>query len=250
MASSLSILRYRQPVAFHIGDVIQRSWGVLSRNLFTFLLLCGLAGLPTLILELTASRPGVTARGHINWSSVGISWLSGLLAMFAEAMVIYAAFQDLRGRKVSALESLSRGLERFLSVFVVSLLVGLAIGVGIMLLIIPGLIFWAMYAVALPVCVVEREGGLSSLSRSQELTSGHRWPIFGVAIAIFVVTLIGSALIRTAFLGASLVALYVMTWVWTTVVSSFSSVYTAILYHDLRAVHEGIGIDEIASVFD
>jgi hypothetical protein len=247
VASSLSILRYRQPVAFHIGDTIQRSWGVLSRNLITFVLLCGLAGLPTLMLELTAPRP---VRGHINWTAVGITWLSGLLAMFAEAMVIYAAFQDLRGRKVSAMESLSRGLERFFSVFLVSLFVGLAIGVGFLLLVIPGLIAWAMLAVALPVCVVEREGGMASLSRSSELTSGHRWPIFGVAMAILIITLIGSALVRSAFGRTNAVALYITSWVWTTLVSSFSSVYTAILYHDLRAVHEGIGIDEIASVFD
>jgi hypothetical protein len=39
-------------------------------------------------------------------------------------------------------------------------------------------------------------------------------------------------------------------WVWEVLSGSYTSVYAAILYHDLRAVREGIGIDEIASVFD
>jgi hypothetical protein len=38
--------------------------------------------------------------------------------------------------------------------------------------------------------------------------------------------------------------------VWEVLSGSYTSVYAAILYHDLRAVREGIGIDEIASVFD
>jgi hypothetical protein len=41
-----------------------------------------------------------------------------------------------------------------------------------------------------------------------------------------------------------------LTWVWQVLGGSYTAVYAAILYHDLRAVREGIGIDEIASVFD
>jgi hypothetical protein len=52
MASSLSILRYRRPVEFRIGDVVQRSWGVLSRNFFTCVLLCGLANSPRVLVQL------------------------------------------------------------------------------------------------------------------------------------------------------------------------------------------------------
>lgn len=247
MATSLSILRYRQPVEFRIGDVVQRSWGVLSRNLTTIVLLCGFATLPRLLLELFGPR---AAPGHVIWTNVLALLLSGVLSAIAQAMVIYAAFQDLRGQKVSAVESVSRGFERFLSIFVVSLFVGLAVGVGFLLLVIPGLILWTMFAVALPVCVVEREGGSASLSRSSELTSGHRWPIFGIALVIALVSVIGTALIGAAFGRTNLVALQITLWIWQTLVTSFSSVYAAILYHDLRAVHEGIGINEIAAVFD
>jgi hypothetical protein len=44
-----------------------------------------------------------------------------------------------------------------------------------------------------------------------------------------------------------LVAFYVVSLL---AIASFSSVFTAILYHDLRAVKDGIGIGQIASVFD
>ena len=42
----------------------------------------------------------------------------------------------------------------------------------------------------------------------------------------------------------------IATWAWNVLVTAYSSVYAANLYHDLRAVKEGIGIEEIASVFD
>ena len=49
--------------------------------------------------------------------------------------------------------------------------------------------------------------------------------------------------------GATLPA-QLLGWIWQVLSGSFTAVYAAILYHDLRAVRDGIGIDEIASVFD
>jgi len=247
MSSPISIIHsYSRPEAFNMGDVLVRSWQVLTRNLLTFLLLCSLAELPSLIISL-AMHPKI---GQLSWTQAFAGILKFILQSLAQAMVVYAAFQDLRGRKVSASESLSHGLSQLLSVIGLSILVGLAVGLGMILLLIPGLIALTAFSVALPACVVERDGPSSSMSRSRLLTSGHRWPIFWVALAMAVISYIVTFLIMTALTSTNYVTTTVVTWVWTTLLLSFQSVYAAILYHDLRAVTEGVGIEEIAAVFD
>jgi len=250
MGSPLSILDYRQPLEFRLGDVVVRSWTIFSRHLLAFLFLVAvleaipLIGLPKLT-PLLAS-PGVLGNALV-------SMVSGIVAVvisaLSQAVVVYATFQDLRGRELNPAESFLRGLARVLPAIATSILEGLAIVIGLVFFVAPGLIAIAAFAVSLPACVVERAGPISSLSRSAELTRGHWWPILGVAVSILAVSAVVSAAIRAALPAAGLPAT-IANWAWNVFVTACSSVYAANLYHDLRAVKEGIGIQEIASVFD
>ncbi len=253
MSGPLSILDYRQPVEFHIGDVFVKSWGVLTRHFVTFVLLVGIAEVPLLVANsgLQSSAPHV---GRLSASAVLLSllalFLQLFLTVFAQSVVVFAAFQDLRGKEVTVGESLRQGLSRFVPVILLSVLMGLVLVLGLMLCLVPGLIALAALYVALPVCVVERLGPIRSMSRSTDLTSGHWWPILGVVVAMSLVTLIVNAAIRSALPLEPAMPSVAAAWIWGVLANSFSSVFTAILYHDLRAVKEGIGIEQIAAVFD
>ena len=83
----------------------------------------------------------------------------------------------------------------------VALAVGVCAGLAAILLVIPGIIVWCIYAVAIPVCVVERRGVSASLKRSSFLTRGNRWRIFG-ALAVVL-----TAIIAIVVVGALLAAL-------------------------------------------
>ena len=222
---------------FRIGNVVTRSWYVLSRHFVTFFLLTGGALLPKLLVE-----TGVLDFGH--WFSL---MCQILLGTFTDAVVIFAVFQELRGRRVSAGESISRSMSRFLPALLVGIFSTVLVLAGLLLLIVPGLIAAAAFAVAIPVCVVEREGTARSLSRSQHLTRGCRLRIMGVFAAYLTIQLAISGIIHVAF-PESLAP--VADWIWTVATTAYSAVYSAILYHDLRSVKEGIGINEIAAVFD
>ena len=253
MSAPLSILDYRQPVEFRIGEVIIRTWNILSRHFLTFVLLVGIAELLPLVLNLYLARyRGIQVGPDLRLMSAGllILLLQVMLTSFAQAIVVFAAFQDLRGRPVSALESFQQGVVRLVPVLVSSTLVGLMVGVGTVLCLVPGLIAMAAMAVVLPACVVERLGPIESMSRSADLTSGHWGPIIGVGVAWLAITFTVSAAIAVAMPKESALPVQLATWAWQVIAGSFTAVYAAILYHDLRAVREGIGIDEIASVFD
>jgi hypothetical protein len=253
MGAPLSILDYRQPVEFRIGDVIVRTWNILSRHFLTFAVLVGIAELLPLLLTVYwgyASPAVDRSRSTIAITTMAIGLLSFILASFAQAIVVFAAFQDMRGRPVSAAESFRQGVSRLFPVIVASILVGLLVGLGTLLCLVPGLIAMAAMAVVLPACVVERLGPIQSMSRSSDLTSGHWWPIIGVGVAWAIIALVVTLSIQAALPGLSSLPQQLATWVWQVISGSFTAVYAAILYHDLRAVREGIGIDEIASVFD
>lgn len=240
VSGPLSILDYKQPVEFRIGDVLVKSWGALTRHFLTFFLLAALSQLPELFIRV----------GPRDFAMLGVSLLLTLiLAAFSQAVVVYAAFQDLMGQKVNAMESIQRGMSRFLPVIALSILIGLLVGFGFLFCIIPGLIAFSALQVALPVCVVERVNPFKSMSRSADLTSGHWWPILGVLAVLMVINIAVSAGLGAAVPRGTLAARLVL-WVWGTLATSYSSVFAGILYHDLRAVKEGIGIEQIASVFD
>jgi hypothetical protein len=257
VGTPLSILDYHQPVEFRIGDVILRSWNILSRHFLTFVLLVGIAELLPLVLTLywgdfnariVGARPeDVFRRMGVG---AGIGLLQFVLSAFAQAIVVYAAFQDLRGRPVSASESFQQGIQRVFPAIIASVLSSMLIGIGLLLCLIPGIIAAAAMAVVLPACVVERMGPIESMSRSSDLTTGHRWPIVLVAIAWGVIAIVIALAIQAALPLESQLPAKLISWVWSVLATSYTSVYAAILYHDLRAVREGIGIHEIASVFD
>ena len=154
-------------------------------------------------------------------------------------------------RPVRPGESITRGMQRFFPVLVNSFLVGLFTGVGFLLLIVPGFMAMAMYAVSVPACVVERLGPTSSMSRSTELTAGYRWPVFGALITALVAEVVVALAIEGATKRPQTVGLYlVLTLVWDAVTTSFSAVLAALIYHDLRVVKEGIDLEQIAALFD
>jgi hypothetical protein len=250
MGSPLSILDYRQPVEFRIGEVIIRAWNVLSRHFLTFILLVGIAELLPLVLNVYLEGEYGNSPLSAGLTVFGIGLLTYVLSTFAHAIVIFAAFQDLRGRPVNAGESLSQGVSRVGPVLVASILTGLLVGIGAVLCLVPGLIAMTAMAVVVPACVVERLGPLESMSRSADLTTGHRWPILAVAVAWAVIVFVVTISVTAAMPLTPALPRQLATWIWQVLSGSFTAVYAAILYHDLRAVREGIGIDEIASVFD
>jgi ABC-type multidrug transport system fused ATPase/permease subunit len=82
------------------------------------------------------------------------------------------------------------------------LLSGIAIGIGMFLLVIPGLILLTIWAVIAPVIVVEHKGVIAAFGRSRELVRGNGWQVFGVIFTVFVITAVVSFVL--AIIGAAI----------------------------------------------
>jgi ABC-type multidrug transport system fused ATPase/permease subunit len=85
----------------------------------------------------------------------------------------------------------------------VGILAGIAIGIGFLLLVIPGLILLTIWAVIAPVIVVERSGVMDSFGRSRELVRGNGWQVFGVIFVVFLISAVVAGILGAIGAGIS-----------------------------------------------
>jgi MFS family permease len=233
---------------FRVGQILNRTFSVLSRNLLPFCVVTAIAYLPNLLLlerEDTGAAP-VRVAALVFTGAV----LSLVLGALSQAIVLFGAFEDMRGRPVNLIASLKVGLGRFFPVIGVALLVGLLSVLAAILLIFPAFIVMTMLFVAMPVCIVERLGPVKSLGRSSALTKGHRWKIFGLWLVVMLVTGIGSGMLAGISYATAPIVDGLLKLIWGALAGAFNAIMVVVAYHDLRVVKEGIDTDRIASVFD
>jgi len=239
---------------FRVGSVISRSASILSRHFLTFFIVTVIAHSPMILLARTLTPQPTdvdqAVRLGVAWGLLGLVQLI-VLGTLGEAVIVHAAFQDMQRRPVRLAESLNVALRRLLPILGFAFVAYLLIWLGFSLLIIPGLILYTMWFVALPACVVERLGPWSSLRRSRELTKGHRWKLFGLALLLLIGGF-GSSLLQfvLAAVDADPIVELIGRLIWQGLWVSFVTTVVAVAYHDLRVAKEGVDIDQIAGVFD
>ena len=119
-----------------------------------------------------------------------------IVALFLLQATLVKAVQDVRdGRAdLSISETVNQATPYLAPVAGASILAGIAITIGFVLIIVPGLILITIWAVIVPVIVIERSGALASFGRSRELVRGRGWHVFGtlvlVCIILFVVNIV------------------------------------------------------------
>jgi hypothetical protein len=173
-----------------------------------------------------------------------------VLNTVGEAVILYGAFQRLRGQALDPGAALQRALARFFPLLGLGFLYAIAIMIGFVLLVVPGVILIVMWAVVVPACLVEGLGPIESMSRSSALTKGHRWQIFGIMILLGILSWIGSFILGLVLSAAGPVITGIVNLVWTAAWAVYWNCVLIMIYHDLRVAKEGVDTTQIASVFD
>ena len=72
-----------------------------------------------------------------------------------------------------------------------SILLGLAVGVGLLLLIVPGVILALMFMFS-ALIVIDRElGPIDAMAESNRITRGHKWSLLGLTLILLLINLVG-----------------------------------------------------------
>ncbi|WP_332676507.1 YciC family protein [Brevundimonas sp.] len=245
---------------FDLGRVMQKTFEAISRNWVVFL---GAAVLLVGIPSLISGYGQIT--NTINEPFAGLAFVSigGILSVVGtyvlQGMVVFAAVNGFNGKSVDLGSALSVGLRFFFPLFGLAILMALGLGLGFLLLIVPGVILAVIWVVASPALVVENRGILESFQRSRDLTRGNRWRIFALLVVYLVLSWMiswivmavgvaagGNFATASTFWGVAMV-LSPLVNILTGVVSSAG---VAAVYYELRRTKEGVSPDQLASVFD
>ena len=249
---------------FSVGRVFERAFAAIRHNPIVTLGLAILFGaLPSLgiefvLMELEAaasSDPSISTSLFQLFALIGLFSLVGALsqAAFTWPLVAHA-----EGRRATIGECLFAVATSIIPLILLTVLSIVAITLGLAALLVPGLMLWVIWMVAVPALVVERRGVLKSLRRSAELTKGARWSLFGLLLVLTVASMgialtveavtgqlqneeVRAALEDPLFLSLTLITDTLMTLLYAAVIAS--------LYVELRDWKGGPASEHLEDVF-
>jgi uncharacterized membrane protein len=182
-----------------IIDSIKYAWGKVKENmeisLFSTLLLLavgtmtGGSGVGTSFLGMLATIFAVIIR--IGYTKIFLKMEDGLKPKFSEIFDEYSLFWKYLG---------------------VSILTGLAVVLGLIFLIIPGLILAIRLSFAPLILIDSKTGPIKSMKESWALTRGHFWSLLGFWLTIAILNILGFIALGVGFL-------------FTIPISSFASIH-------------------------
>lgn len=172
-------------------------------------------------------------------STLALTILFWALGILYQGMVVELVRDVQDGRRDHSIGGLISSVEPvFWPLAAVTILFGIALGIGLLLLIVPGLIAMVIWWVVVPVTILERPGVLAAFGRSQELVRGNGWSVFGVIVLVFLV--IGAISIAAGLLAAPLGSLgqALVTWAVTAALAPLTALSASVLYFALVG-HDG-----------
>ncbi|MEM2430593.1 MAG: YciC family protein [Candidatus Bathyarchaeia archaeon] len=110
-----------------------------------------------------------------------------IITNIGNSMVIGYALDVFEGRRASIRESITLISHLLWKVLAISLITGILIALGFLLLILPGIIMMVIFSLSIPALIYEQTSVFSSLRRSKELTNNRWWRVFLLLLAIFII---------------------------------------------------------------
>jgi hypothetical protein len=255
---------FRERRRFDIGRVFELTFGAIGANGLPLLLISLLfVGLPQAAMAWAQSYFYAQAGASAFMGMAAVVWVVGLIVsmicnVLMQGVVTHTVVADLQGRKPTLGESLGVALRSFWVLLGIGIVSGLAMMLGMILLIVPGVLIFLIWMVAGPVAIAERAGVGRALDRSRTLTRDHRWWLLLLAVIYFAVSwvlgilagMLGVAVsgfnpastlnFVTLIVGPAIQALSTLIW----------AAMVAATYVELRSVKEGGGKENIAAIFD
>jgi hypothetical protein len=173
-----------------VGEVIGETFSIYGRN---FIPLIGSAIVLFLVVAVVAALLSGPSRSDFSFGELLLVLLAVIIRVAATAL--YTGFvvrlvEDVRdGRRDTTIGRLfSSAAPAIVPLIAMSILFGIGVGIGLFLLIIPGLILLTIWAVTAPAIVVEGAGAFESFGRSRELVRGEGWSVFWTIVVVWLIT--------------------------------------------------------------
>lgn len=186
---------------FSPGDAIRFGWETFKQRPWFFIGAAAILALANIAAGIVSGAVDSIAGGSSEEpTALGsvVSYALGVLISMGATAFFLAAHDNWQGVEFSALWR----PNPYWKFFVTSILSSLAVGIGLLLLIVPGLIAAVLFMFA-PFLVIDRGlGPIEALKESMELTKGNRWPLFWFILLLGLIALVGALALGVGLLVA------------------------------------------------
>ncbi len=184
---------------WEIGEVISQGVELTKRHWPVLIFAPLVAQIIPAVVGVIFQTIGVQVIGGTGGSIVALtgSLVQNLMSIFFMVGLTRIFVAAARG-EAPEFGVLFSGMDRFGAVFVTAFIMGIAIMIGMVLLVVPGVILALGLGLSIYLCVDMRESPIDALKRSWELTNGHKMKIFlfalvsvGLALAGLIACVVG-----------------------------------------------------------
>jgi hypothetical protein len=258
-----------------LGELLDRTFHLYRRHFVVFVGIMALPQLLMLALQLAQPQAGPPA-GTLAETLAQLGQLFlWLIGTFAVAIVVGSAAQ---GATVVAVSELHLGRptgirqaygviwHRLPLLCGLAVLFGLAVGVGLLLFIIPGVLVALAWALLVPVTVIEKTGIGETTTRSSFLTRGYRGRIFVTFALYIVLSMVIAGIWQIPIFVATIAAIRagtpgeLPTWarllgpiggfITQSLAGPLLTIAMSLIYYDLRVRKEGFDLEHLMAQLD
>jgi hypothetical protein len=216
-----------------LSGVLSEAWALYKRHAAHFILISFSIYLVIAVITALLSL----ALG--NFGAI-VGAILSLFGTFLLQAALVKAVQDSRDGRIDLdlRATISAALPFVGAVALASILASIAIGIGFVLIIIPGLVLLTFLSLIVPEIVVGGASAFESFGRSWRTVSGYAWNVFGTYVLVFIIMIVAEFI-----LGLILIALpnaaraFISDIVVGTLVAPWLAAVVTLVYDRLKIAH-------------
>jgi hypothetical protein len=245
------------------SELVDASVRLFRQNFGSYVLIAAVAAIPGLVANVIAlaaadwgaDLQALARQDPFAGQRLGITLLSLAMYLVAEGLYVRLTADAYEGGQPMLGDVVRRVAPRVPAVLVGQLLRFVAVGLGLVALVVPGVVVLVRYAVAAQATVLEETGPIAGLSRSWSLTKGNVLRVLGgvgLAWLLLFIVLLGLQMLG-AMLGlilggrtAVLAVMLVLNAIGGVLIYPLVPIVSTLMYYDLRIRREGLDLELMA----
>lgn len=242
-----------------VGELLGKAFNLYFNNFLLLFMVSFAANLTLLLTTRLAILIAGMGEGALTYFLIIIVSVVVTIipSYFATGLIMLFIARKYLDHPVKFSDVAPTALKLLLPLILLGFLQTLAVMGGIILLIVPGIIFALAFSLSGSVMVVERKGVIESMKRSWELTKGYRGGIFGYQFLIGLINygfsllfgLISKTVLSSLVNSGSFFLATLPTIIESSLITPVSSCIFILIYFNLRISKEGFAIEHLTETF-
>jgi len=243
-------MRRNYLVQYTVGSIFRDAFKIYFGHFGTLFFMYFLPAFPAVLIQQEAEKSGNAVLIILT------VLLSLIVGGFAYAATTIAVSDVCIGNAPSIKRSYDKILSKImLQLLVMNILEILAVGVGLVLLVVPGVVLFVWLFLSGPVVVLEGRSAIAALKRSKQLGDGSHWRNCGFFLLLFIILLVYYLLIFAVILGVFVFRFpnLINTWIPLAAMDvpmllffPFIYIFSVLIYYDRRVRKEGYDAKALA----